>query len=249
MSKLALVTGGAGGIGAACCRVLARDGWRVVVADRDEPAAQRIAAEVGCDCIGFDVADEAATEEAALAIERKWGMVGALVAAAAMIPAPKDATDLSMWEWDATTNVGLRGAFLTAKIFGGRMVAASSGSIVLIASLAALIPMPHPAYGPAKAAVLNLAQVLAGQWGHAGVRVNALIPGPTRTPTIEASYVRGDRDPAVMERHTALRRLVYPEEVAEAAAFLLSSRASAITGTSLVVDAGTSARLGFALFE
>ena len=97
------------------------------------------------------------------------------------------------------------------------------------------------AYGTSKAGVIHLTQQQAAEWGEFGVRANCVCPGPTRTPAVEASYARGERDPQTMIDQTALGRLVKPGQVASAIAFLLSEDAGAITGVELPVDAGTSA--------
>jgi NAD(P)-dependent dehydrogenase (short-subunit alcohol dehydrogenase family) len=123
------------------------------------------------------------------------------------------------------------------------MTKRKSGAIVTIGSLAAIGSAPMMGYGPSKAAVVKMTESMAVFWGRKGVRVNCICPGPVRTPTIEASYQRGERDPAVMERTTALGRLAMPSDVANAIAFLLSDQAAAITGTTLLVDAGVTAAL------
>jgi NAD(P)-dependent dehydrogenase (short-subunit alcohol dehydrogenase family) len=117
------------------------------------------------------------------------------------------------------------------------MGANGGGSIVNIASIAAIASMPVHAYGTSKAAVVALTRNLAGEWGRAGVRVNVVSPGSTLVPRVEARIQSG-RYAADPGEFTALGRMVRPNEVAEAIEFLASDRASAITGVNLVVDAG-----------
>jgi NAD(P)-dependent dehydrogenase (short-subunit alcohol dehydrogenase family) len=117
------------------------------------------------------------------------------------------------------------------------MARQGSGSIVTIASVCAWRSVPLHAYGPAKAAVVNLSQSLSAEWGRSGVRVNSISPGYTVTPALE-NAIRNGRDVTVLKDNAALGRLVEADEVGKAAAFLLSDDASAITGIDLPVDAG-----------
>jgi NAD(P)-dependent dehydrogenase (short-subunit alcohol dehydrogenase family) len=123
-------------------------------------------------------------------------------------------------------------------VFGLPMVAARRGAIVNIASVAGMRSMPMHAYAPAKAAVISLTQCLAAEWGPAGVRVNAVSPGFTRTPGLQAAIDRGERDPANLIAMSAMGRMVEGEEIARAVSFLASDDASAITGINLPVDCG-----------
>jgi len=118
------------------------------------------------------------------------------------------------------------------------MLTRHEGAIVTVASVTALMSTPLHAYGPGKAAIASLTQTLATEWGRSGIRVNAISPGATRTPALAVAAARGERDVTALIETSALGRLVEPEEIAESVAFLVSSRASAITGINLVVDAG-----------
>ncbi|MDR5814133.1 MULTISPECIES: SDR family oxidoreductase [unclassified Caballeronia] len=247
LRRNALVVGGAGGIGAACCAALAAD-WTPIVVDRDADAAGRVAAETGGRAYRLDVGDVAAIESCIATIEHECGDIDGLVFAAGVIPPAQGPAQVDAPVWDAILDINARGAYAVSRLVGLRMASRERGSIVMIASLAGMMPTPHLAYGPSKAAMINLAGALAVYLGRQGVRVNAVSPGPVRTPVIEASYARGERDPAVMARQTALGRVISPGELAGPIAFLLSDAAAAITGTNLVVDAGASATLGWNLF-
>ncbi len=98
--------------------------------------------------------------------------------------------------------------------------------------------VPLHSYGPAKAAVIAMTECLAAEWGRSQVRVNAVAPGYTRTPALQAAIESGRRDPTALERNSALGRMVEPSEIADAVAFLASDEAKAITGVTLPVDAG-----------
>jgi len=237
-SGVAAVTGGASGIGAACCSELARRGYKVAVADIDEAAAARVASEIGGTAFGVDVADEASAEALAGRIERALGPVEALVNSAGVIQVPLPPETLPMASWDHVVRVDQRGTYVACLAFGRRMAARGRGAIVNIASVAGMRSMPLHAYAPAKAAVISMTECLAAEWGRSGVRVNAVSPGYTRTPALQAAIDRGQRDVAALEANSALGRMVEPAEIAKAVAFLLGADAAAITGANLPVDAG-----------
>lgn len=238
---VAVVTGGAGGIGMATATRLMQDGWKVVVADIAAEETRRVARELGCVPLTLDITDPPAVDAAAQWVEDNVGPCHALAAVAGVIENPRRPEDFGAADWDRTFDVNARGTFLTCRAFGTHMIGRGAGAIVTIGSLAAIGSSPLIAYGPSKAAIIKMTENLAVAWGRRGVRANCICPGPVRTPTIEASYLRGERDPRIMERTTALGRLVKPIDVANAVAFLLSDQSAAITGTTLLVDAGVTA--------
>lgn len=245
--KNVLVVGGAGGIGAACCVALAAN-WCPVVVDLNEKAATAVAAECGGRGFSCDVSDPAQVSALAERVEAECGPLEGLVFAAGVIPFAASPKTTGAADWDRIFDVNARGAYLMSREVGLRMAARGRGSIVLLSSIAGLVGTPHLVYGPSKAALTNLASGLAVHWGRQGVRVNSVSPGPVRTPTIEASYARGERDPKLLAQQTALGRIITPAEIAAPIVFLLSDAASAITGTDIVIDAGSSATLGWNLF-
>lgn len=234
---LAVIVGGGNGIGEAVGRLMHARGWKVVIADKDGAAASRVAGELGSAGFEIDIAEEVSVEDAANRIEKNTGPVSALVVAAAMFQdiVPSESLDIRVWERILRTN--LTGLFLCNRAFGRYMLARRRGSIVNIASIAALGSMPAEAYGTSKAGVVQLTRNLAGEWGRSGIRVNAVSPGSTLVPRVEERLKSG-RYAANPGEFTALGRIVQPDEVAEAIEFLASERASAITGVNLVVDAG-----------
>ncbi|MCZ7659684.1 MAG: SDR family oxidoreductase [Xanthobacteraceae bacterium] len=235
---VAVVTGGASGIGAACCRVLAARGARVVVLDRAEEPARAVANEVkGVAWVG-DVGDEVAIEAAAAAIEAAAGPVEVLVNSAGVIQVPLPPEELAMSAWDDVVRIDQRGTYVASIAFGRRMALRGRGAIVNIASIAGMRSMPLHSYAPAKAAVIAMTKCLAAEWGRSGVRVNAVSPGYTRTPALQAAIDKGERDVTNLEQNAALGRMVEPDDIARAVAFLASREAAAITGVNLPVDCG-----------
>lgn len=237
LKGVAVVTGGASGIGAACCRELAARGARIVVLDRDE-RAHAVAREVDGRGWIADVADEPAMQRTAAAIEAELGPVEMLVNSAGVIQVPVPPQDLSMANWDEVVRVDQRGTYVASVVFGVRMAARRRGSIVNIASIAGMRSMPLHTYAPAKAAVISMTQCLAAEWGPAQVRVNAVSPGYTRTPALQHAIDKGERDVSRLENNAALGRMVEPADIARAVAFLSSDDAAAITGVNLPVDCG-----------
>lgn len=235
---IAVVTGGASGIGAACCRELAARGARVVVLDRDLAKARAVAEEVNGHAAVGDVGDEAGLKDAAARIEAEIGPVGILVNSAGVLQPPLRPTELSMAVWDHVVHIDQRGTYLACVVFGAAMVARRSGSIVNIASIAGQRSMPLHAYGPAKAAVISITRCLASEWGPAQIRVNSVSPGFTRTPALQDAIDKGERDVSNLIGSAAMRRLVEPDEIARVVAFLASPDASAMTGVDVPVDCG-----------
>lgn len=237
--KLVVVTGGASGIGAACSRLLAERGWKVVVADISDEAGRAIAEEIGGAFQHFDVGSEAIVEAAAAEIEQQHGPVRGLVNSAGVLQPPVAPEELDMATWDRIVHIDQRGTYVASLAFGRRMAArGDGGAIVNIASIAGSRSMPLHSYGPAKAAVIAMTATLAAAWGRNGVRVNSVSPGYTLTPALQAEIDAGRRDVSRLASNAALNRLVNPSEVAEAIAFLLSPNASAISGIDLPVDCG-----------
>ena len=118
------------------------------------------------------------------------------------------------------------------------MIDAGTGSIINMCSLTTYRPSPQPAYAPAKVALKSMTEIMAADLGPSGIRVNAVAPGYTLTPAMQARIDAGVRDPKAILDKSAIKRLVHPDDVAEAIHFLCSDAASAITGVVLPVDCG-----------
>lgn len=245
VGKVAVVTGGASGIGAACCRELARQGARVIVLDRAEDQARAVAAELNGVAKALDVGTPEAIASVAREIEAEFGPADVLVNSAGIIQLPLPPEELSLELWDDIIRINQRGTYLTCIAFGTRMAAARKGSIVNIASIAGMRSMPLHAYSPAKAAVIAMTENLAAEWGRSQVRVNAVSPGYTLTPAIKGAIDRGERDPSRLAGNSALGRMVEPEEIAAVVAFLAGPAASAVTGANIPVDCGATVAMSW----
>ena len=236
--RIALVTGGASGIGLATVGVLASRNWRVVIGDLDLVRCREAAGPTGSEAVAFDVSDAQATEDAIAGIEAGIGPVSALFANAGLIQQPLPPEQFPLAEFNRIIDVDLRGVYFSCLAAGRRMAARGAGGIVITGSVTASRAAPLHAYAPAKAAVVHMAACLAAEWGRSGVRVNAVSPGYVATPALLDAIQNGQRDPALLREGAALGRLVDAEEVGQAVAFLLSDEAGAITGINLPVDAG-----------
>ncbi|MFD1911144.1 SDR family oxidoreductase [Halodurantibacterium flavum] len=246
VQTLALVTGGAGDIGRAIVARLLEDHDIVVIADRDLDAAERAAAALGvasaggrgAAAIALDVTDPASCAAMAGQV-RGLGKLMTLVNAAGAAQAESlHATGPDQWAADRALN--LDACFTVFKTVEDQLIA-SRGSVVNIASVNGLGVFGHPAYSAAKAGMIHLTRLIAVEYGHYGVRANSVAPGTVRTQAWEA---RAANNPAVFREaaaHYVLGRIARPEDVAEAVAFLASSRAAAITGVCLPVDCGLTA--------
>lgn len=236
--KSAFVTGGASGIGLACAQHLARAGAHVILGDKNAELANREARTLGATVMELDVGDESSVSAAADAVSTHFGPLDILVNSAGVLQRTLPPDRLSVREWDFVARIDLRGTYLCCAAFGTRMAASGSGAIVNIASVAGMRSGPLHSYGPAKAAVINLTEGLAAEWGPRSVRVNCVSPGFTHTPALDKGFDTATLSEADLRQSSALGRLVRPEEIAHAVAFLCSDGASAITGINLPVDAG-----------
>lgn len=242
----AIVTGAAKGIGEACARRLARDGFAVAILDIDEEAGRRVAAEIetGGGIAAFhraDVTNAASIERAVKAAAEAQGPVEVLVNNAGR-NAFFDAAAMGEDDWDAITAVDFKGVWLCSRAVLPGMRAAGKGSIINIASIhtKATIGGMFP-YAACKAGVVGMTMNLALDEGKHGVRVNSVSPGWTQTPLLDDWFAR-QPDPEASRAHIAglhpLGRIGSADEVAAIVSFLASDDASFVTGAELRVDGG-----------
>lgn len=242
--RTALVTGAAGGIGAATCRALASCNAAVIASDRDGAAAAALAKDLSdggrtAHALGLDVTDEAAVKAAFAGLAETERAPDILVNNAG-ISIRRGLTELSLQEWERVFDINVTGAFLCAREAVRHMEARGGGAIVNVSSIMGLSgggPYPNPAYKSSKGALVNFTRALAVELAPARIRVNAVAPTWVRTPFIGA--LTEDREMfARIEALMPLGRIAEPEEVADAILFLASPMAAMITGHTLPVDGG-----------
>lgn len=247
--RVAIVTGGADGIGRATALLLAEHGARVVVGDlHPRPDNDAVFAARGIAQVGCDVRKES---EVRLLVQRALSMGERLhvVVNNAGIGLVKPITQVSEEEWDACLDTNLKGAFLLAKHAMGPLREAGGGCIVNISSNAGLLPRAHdPVYSISKAALIALTKSLALCHAADRIRVNAICPGPVGNTGMMNADLAQARDPEALAKAMidasplarALGRMIEPEEVAQAVLYLVSDHAWLVTGTCIAIDGGKS---------
>lgn len=239
----ALVTGGASGIGEATAKLLIELGAAVVIADINRGVLSLAGARINARATtAGDVADAEDAERMVTEAANAVGGVDLLVNSTGIGDDLVPLHEQNPERWQHVVDVNLRGTYLMCRAAGRTMLAGRRGAIVNISSIVGLGGFPgRSAYGVAKAGIVHLTKTLACEWGASGVRVNAIAPAYTRTPMVQSLLDRKVFDSSLIERRTPLGRLARSEEMATAAAFLLSDWASYITGVVLPVDGGWSA--------
>jgi NAD(P)-dependent dehydrogenase (short-subunit alcohol dehydrogenase family) len=244
----AIVTGGTMGIGLATVELFLEHGAAIAFCARDAELGASVEARLGSDRARFvrcDVGDE---DEVAALVEECAAVLGppTVLVNNAGVNANFDAREMTIDEWDRFFAIDLRSSWLTAKHVLGHMQAAGGGAIVNVSSIHGFVSLPgfFP-YGAAKSGLVGLTRNLALDFGPQNIRVNVVCPGFTRTRLVRDSIELAD-DPDQAERRmvagVALGRMAEPREVAEVIRFLASDEASYVTGASLLVDGGLTAR-------
>ena len=244
--KVAIITGGARGQGAAEARMFTREGAKVVFGDILDEDGRRVEAEIAAAggeavYVRLDVTDEDAWREAVGTAVSRFGKVDILVNNAG-IASWNAGDDATVEEWDRIMEINAKGVFLGTKAVIPAMRAAGGGSIINISSISGMVGQTniHPGYNASKGAVRILTKSTAVQHAAEGIRCNSIHPGPVKTPMTE----RGWSDPVwlqAMRRRTPLGRYADPDEIAYGVLFLASDESSFMTGSEVVIDGGVTA--------
>jgi 3-oxoacyl-[acyl-carrier protein] reductase len=234
--KVALVTGGSRGIGAAISRELAKAGAKVALNYRaGQEAADEVAGEIGGLAVRADVSKPEEVQALIERVEGEFGDIDALVNNAGVT---RDTLIARMTDddWQTVIDTNLRGTFNTSRAVSRKMLRRRAGSIVNLSSVVGVHGNPGQAnYAASKAGIIGLTKALARELGSRGVRVNAIAPGYIST---ELTDVLNDEQRGLILQSTPLGRLGEPEDVARAVRFLCSDEAAFITGEVLLVDGG-----------
>jgi NAD(P)-dependent dehydrogenase (short-subunit alcohol dehydrogenase family) len=249
--KVAIVTGGASGIGAASVRRLAAEGARVAVGDINAEAADRLAAELGDIAIAvpFDAEDVGSVERLVDTTVEHFGQLDILHNNAANL-APEhflrdtDAINIDFDVWDKTFATNVRGYLAGCKYALPHMLTQGGGAIVNTASISGMLgDLTYIAYGSSKAAIIGLTRYVATAYGHRGIRCNAINPGPIRSAASDANIENDLYD--VYARATLVGRWGEPAEIAATVAWLASDDAKYVTGAVIDVDGGMLSHLPY----
>jgi NAD(P)-dependent dehydrogenase (short-subunit alcohol dehydrogenase family) len=252
--KVAIVTGGGSGIGRATSEAFATLGASVVVVDREGDRAAEVAEAISRDghpsiSVAADVAKEEDCERFSQRALQQFGQIDILFANAGVAGFGGDLLTVTLDQWDTMLSINLRGAFLSVRACLAEMVRAGSGVICVTSSDCAIRTCyKSAAYNISKHGTIGLARSIAVDFGHLGVRANAVIPGVTETDGLRKWYsVDGQTVEGGMANAAALSplgRVAQPEDVADVVTFLCSDRARFITGATIVVDGGMTVTYG-----
>jgi NAD(P)-dependent dehydrogenase (short-subunit alcohol dehydrogenase family) len=240
--KVAVVTGGASGIGKAIVEAFHEKGAKVAIVDLKLEAAQEEAATLGDGVLAFacNVADPASVEAAVAEIVKATGRIDILVNSAGVV-ALAPAEELTLDAWNLTINVNLSGTFFMSQAVGKVMLAQGGGKIINLASQAGSVALfDHVAYCTSKFGVIGMTKVLASEWAPRGVTVNSISPTVVLTELGKKAWAGAKGD--AMMKLIPTERFAIPEEIAAAAVFLASNGADMINGADLLIDGGYTIR-------
>ena len=242
--KIAIVTGGGGGIGLASARRLHAEGATVVIADIDEQSGVSAADEVGGLFVPVDVADESSVNTLFDTVANSYGSVDIAINNAGISPPDDDLIEnTELLAWQRVQDVNLKSVYLCCRAALRHMAPAGRGSIVNIASFVAVMgsATSQISYTASKGGVLAMSRELGVQFARQGIRVNALCPGPVNTPLLQELFASDPERAARRMVHVPMGRFGEADEIAAVVAFLASDDASFITAATYLVDGGISA--------
>jgi NAD(P)-dependent dehydrogenase (short-subunit alcohol dehydrogenase family) len=237
--KVAIVTGGAGGIGFETATALKQCGAKIILVDLNRQKGEAAARELGATFLHGDLTQSARVREIAAEVKQTFGRIDIAFNNAGIvhnIPSEQESDE----GWLSVINVNLNSVFYCCREFGKVMLEQGKGSIINTASMSGIIsntPQPQSAYNASKAAVIHLTKSLAGEWAKRGVRVNSISPGYVATEMTKRGMENAEWSRDWM-RFTPMARLGEPAEIASAVLFLASDASSYFTGSNLVVDGG-----------
>lgn len=236
--KVALITGGAAGIGLAIAQLYVEKGAKVALIDKSDNVvmtAEKLGNSIGIQC---DITNSTAVSQMVEHVIEHYGRLDIVVNSAGIV-ALAPAENLSESDWDLTMNVNLKGTFLVCQAAGNVMINNGKGKIINMASQAGVIALDqHAAYCASKAAIIGLTQVLALEWSPKGIQTNAISPTIVMTELGKKAW-EGEKGDEMKEKIPA-RRFADPSEIAACALFLASDVSDMITGHNLVIDGGYS---------
>ena len=242
--RIALITGGAAGIGAAIVRRFVAEGARVMVGDRDQPRGDALCNELGAPTVfqGLDVSDDASFADAIACAVQRWGRLDILVNNAGIALPAEPVQNTTLDQFEQLIDVNLRSVFLGCKLAYPHLKAAR-GCVLNISSMAGVTGQErHAVYGATKGAINALTKCTAVDWGRDDIRINALCPAGVWTDTLRA-WMKVQSDAAGIATYLnqihALGYCPEPEAVASVAAFLCSDDAKFVTGCVMPVSGGS----------